>query len=99
MRSARWAASSLTQPSGPTSRHAAGASAGRLATIPAGHDRAAIYALATMTTAPQRLRRELEQQRERGRPFRVAWPIALSKALADLPLQQAIFWRSVFTEQ
>jgi hypothetical protein len=52
-----------------------------------------------MTTAPQRLRRELEQQRERGRPFRVAWPIALSKALADLPLQQAIFWRSVFTEQ
>ncbi len=50
-------------------------------------------------TPPQRLRRELERQRDRGRAFRIAWPVAVSTALAGLPLRQQVFWRSTFTEQ
>lgn len=52
-----------------------------------------------MSTPPERLRHELERQRERGREFRVAWPIGLSVALDGEPPRSEIWWRTVFTEQ
>ena len=46
-------------------------------------------------TPPERLRQELVLQRERGRPFRAAWPVALNVALRDEALMSAIWWRQV----
>ena len=42
---------------------------------------------------------ELEAQRGRGRPFRIAWPIAMSAALRDLGVQEQVWWRRTFNEQ
>ncbi|MGB9378431.1 MAG: hypothetical protein WCB04_13065 [Mycobacteriales bacterium] len=47
-------------------------------------------------TAPELLRVELKRQREDGRPFAVAWPLALAVALDGL---DPAFWRSVFMQQ
>lgn len=45
-----------------------------------------------------RLRIELERLRDAGRPWRVAWPIAVGGALRDLPPGEAASWRRVFNE-
>lgn len=50
-------------------------------------------------TPPEKLRRELERQRDRGHSFRVAWPSAMSCALAGLGRSESIFWRRTFSEQ
>lgn len=50
-------------------------------------------------TPPQALRHELERQRDRGRPFRVAWPIALHAALDDLSRDQQAWWRITLSDQ
>jgi hypothetical protein len=47
---------------------------------------------------PARLRRTLEEQRDHGRSFRQAWPVAMNVALADAGMA-ADFWRQVFTDQ
>lgn len=52
-----------------------------------------------MRTPPKVLRAELERHRERGRPFRIAWPAAVSRATSDLPPSEAVWWRQVFNEQ
>lgn len=62
---------------------------------------AATNVLVDLAPSPRpaiRLRAELERQRDRGRTFRKAWPVALSVALADLPLAEATSWRRIFTE-
>ena len=52
-----------------------------------------------MTTPPEALRIELQQQRDRGRSFRQAWPIAMSRALADLGVNEQVFWRRTWADQ
>lgn len=44
----------------------------------------------------ERLRAALEQQRDQGRPWRVAWPLALRVALDGLDPLDQIEWRRVF---
>jgi hypothetical protein len=50
-------------------------------------------------TAPERLRRELEHQRERGRSFRQAWPVAVNAAVRGLDTTEEIVWRQAWREQ
>ena len=52
-----------------------------------------------MATPPERLRAELERQRDRDRPFRIAWPIAINVALRDLGVHEQVWWRGTFNEQ
>ncbi len=51
-----------------------------------------------MLTPPERLCIELERQRELGRPFRVAWPLALNVALRGLYWHRQVEWRTSFNE-
>lgn len=50
-------------------------------------------------TPPERLRRELHDEREHGETFEVAWPIAITIAIEAESTQTQAWWTETFTEQ
>lgn len=50
-------------------------------------------------TPPQRLRHKLEALRRRGYSFRQAWPVAVSRAVSDLPVREQVFWRRTWNRE